>query len=83
MELPKCSSIMAELIKANKKINKTSPKFHKCSPLRYYKTKGAKTLHFIVANVNVLFIINVVEFQVIKSNYSCLSKSGAIDAQTV
>ena len=45
LELPKCSSKMAELIKTNKKINKTSPKFHKCSPLRYYKTKGAKTLY--------------------------------------
>ena len=40
-------------------------------------------LHFDVANVTVLFIMNVVDFKVIKSNYACLSKNGAINAQIV
>ena len=41
LELPKCSSKMAELIKT--KINKKSPKFHKCSPQRcFFKDESSK-----------------------------------------
>ena len=74
---------MAELIKT--KISKKSPKFHTNAVLKdiFSKTKVAKMLHFNVANVTVMYIINVVHFQVIKSNYACLSKSGAINAQIV
>ena len=66
---------MAELLKT--KINKKKIKDV------FSKTKAVEMLHFNVANVTVLFIIDVVNFQRIKFNYACHSKSSAINAQIV
>ena len=53
------------------KINKESPKFHKCRPQRcVLMTRIAKMLHFNVGNVIVLFILSADNFQLIKSSYA-------------